>query len=145
MLPQKYRKSEVLFPGFEDIFWDPEKNNPLKPEMEMKTFPIDVKEFEDYYEIKADLPGVSKKDISITFNENVLSISCIRSSESSEKNEEGIVIRTERFSSSSTRQIRFENEVDPKKINCSLKEGVLLIKAGKEEDDKSNSIDIAID
>ncbi|MDZ7725616.1 MAG: Hsp20/alpha crystallin family protein [candidate division KSB1 bacterium] len=47
---------------------------------------VDVKENKDAYKIMADLPGMSKKDINISIDENVLTIKGERKSQ--EKQEE---------------------------------------------------------
>lgn len=51
-----------------------ELNNMFFNEASFKSFPIDIKEIKGGYEVYAEIPGVSKEDISLTFKEGSLTI-----------------------------------------------------------------------
>ncbi len=92
-------------------------------------FRMDVKNLDDHYEIKADLPGVKKEDIKLDFDDGVLKISAVHHQETEDKDGEGYIIR-ERVSGSYERSLRFE-DVDAQNISAAFNEGVLCVNVPK--------------
>ena len=66
---------------------------------------MDVHETEDNYQVTADLPGYAKEDITVDYENDILSISATRKSEKVDKDEKGQIIRQERSSGSVHREI----------------------------------------
>lgn len=89
------------------------------------TFPIDVKETDKEYEIKANLPGINKEDIHLTLENSVLTIELKQEGEK-EKSEDNFVVR-ERFSNYSSRAISLPFTTSESKVSAALKDGVLSI------------------
>lgn len=89
----------------------------------MKT---DVKETDKAYEVKIDLPGLKKENIQIDYADGVLSVSGKHEDEKDEKNEEGQIVHSERYSGSYSRQYTLPN-VDREGIKAEFKHGVLKI------------------
>jgi HSP20 family protein len=104
---------------------------------------VDIEEAEDKYVIKADLPGVDKKDINVKLENGVLSI---RGEKRTEK-ETGKGTkrhRTERFHGTFARSFTLPEAVKSDKVDASYKDGVLLLAIPKAEEAKPKSIDIKV-
>ena len=101
---------------------------------------ISVTEEGDNIVVEADMPGIDKKDISVTVNENTL---IIKGETKKEKKEEkkGKYYYNERYYGSFYRTIELPKTVDDKKAKASYKDGVLRIelpipKEAKEKETK---------
>ncbi|WP_034550963.1 Hsp20/alpha crystallin family protein [Carnobacterium funditum] len=106
-------------------------------------FKADIHETDKEYEIKIDIPGFDKENISIDFDHDVLSVHAKRHNESSEKNEEGQFIKKERSYGSMTRQFYLKN-ADEENSKATYTDGVLTLKMPKlsSEDNKKKQITI---
>lgn len=93
-------------------------------------FKVDVVQAPTEYELKAELPGVAKDKIEVTFNKEVLTIKATKKEEKNSK-EEGFSYREISYGSFE-RRFRLPN-VDGDKIDVSLKDGILSIKAPLQE------------
>lgn len=105
---------------------------------------VDIKEKKDAFEVCAELPGMDKEDIHISFKNNVLSIAAKQSQEKEEQDDEGNYIRRERFAQSYQRQFIIEG-VDDKNINARYENGILTIdlpKRSKESLEEDHRIEI---
>ncbi|WP_333860939.1 heat shock protein Hsp18 [Clostridium sp.] len=102
---------------------------------------VDLKETDTSYLIEADLPGIKKDAIDLSFNNNYLTISAKRD-DTVEDNKENF-IRQERRYGEFKRSFYIDN-VDEKNINASFEEGVLKIELPKLEKGKGNSNKIEI-
>jgi HSP20 family protein len=92
---------------------------------------LDVREQEKQYLVRVDLPGITKADIKLTFESDVLTITGERKIESQETH--GQLHRTERRGGKFTRSLRFPSDVDAAKIDASFHDGVLEVKLEKTE------------
>ncbi|MBC8317845.1 MAG: Hsp20/alpha crystallin family protein [Desulfobulbaceae bacterium] len=86
---------------------------------------LDVSESDKSIEIVADLPGMEKKDINVSLENDLLTIKGERKEEKEEKGKHFHTI--ERRSGSFYRTLRLPTEVQSGKINASFKDGVLKI------------------
>lgn len=87
-----------------------------------------------------DLPGLSKKDIQITFDNGALQISGERSVTADENAQfHQIERRRGRFH----RSLRFPREVQPEKVKASFEHGVLTIRMPKTEQSRPRKIEIS--
>lgn len=75
--------------------------------------------------IKAELPGMKRDDVDITFHNGVLTVSGERKEEEETK-EEGYLIRERRYGSF-RRSMTLPEEVDEDKIKANFKEGLLEV------------------
>jgi HSP20 family protein len=107
---------------------------------ETDTPKIDISESKKYFKLIADLPGVDKKNISITIKDGVLQIEGERTDE--RKNEEGMYYHFERSSSKFSRSFLLPEEVDPEKVSASMKNGVLELTLLKSEKIPGKTIDV---
>lgn len=95
---------------------------------------VDVEEKEDAYWLKADLPGVSKEDVSVEVQEKILTIQANLHHE--EEHGEGKYLCRERYQGTAKRSFRLEN-IREEEITAQYQEGVLTLripKADKEKD-----------
>lgn len=78
--------------------------------------------------VKADLPGLSEKDVQISLNQDVLTLSGERRAEAPE----GYTVhRKERGSARFSRSFTLPSKVDPEKTTAVLKNGVLTLTLNK--------------
>lgn len=93
---------------------------------------LDTYEDEKNYYAEIDVPGFTKEEINLFFNDGMLEISGEKNSESNDASNKSYS-RQERYHSSFARQIRINN-VDESKIEAELKDGVLKITMPKLEE-----------
>ncbi len=103
---------------------------------------LDVSEDENRYRIEADVPGLRKEDVQLSFNEGVLTIEGERKQESQQK--EKNYYRMERSYGKFLRSINIGTAVDANSIKANYKDGVLYIEVPKSEKAKPKSIDIHV-
>lgn len=102
------------------------------------TPPVDIKEDENHYYIKADVPGVDPKNIEITLERGVLTISGERHADS--KEERDGYRRVERFQGRFTRAFALPDTADAEKVDAKIKDGVLEVTINKKESSKPRRI-----
>ena len=86
---------------------------------------IDIREVDNGYLLRADLPGVQRDDVEITMDRNVLTIRGKR--EASETDDDGKVLRNERISGNFHRRLRLPAVIDRDEISAKYENGVLEI------------------
>ena len=91
-------------------------------------FSVDLKEEDNDYVIEADLPGVDKKDINISYKDGYLNISAKREDNLEEKKDN--YVRKERSYGEFKRSFYIDN-VEEEKINANFDNGVLKINLPK--------------
>ena len=92
---------------------------------------LDVAETKGKYEIKAELPGMDEKDISLSLEDGLLTISGEKKSETEEK-DKGYYLRECSYGSFS-RSVRLPENIADDKIEAKFKKGVLTIDLPKKE------------
>ena len=104
---------------------------------------MDIVENEENYEIRTDLPGVKKEDLSVSVKDNVLTIEAQSKREDVEK-EGDKVIKLERRSGNYLRTLRLGNAVDEGKISAQYTDGVLKLVLPKVESATNRQIDVDV-
>ena len=102
---------------------------------------VDVRETDEAYSFRFDLPGIDPKQVKIEMSADVLSLKGERKAETLE-GEQGVAHRTERVSGTFERSFRLGLPVDSSKIKATYKDGVLEIHAPKLEQAKTREIAI---
>jgi len=93
---------------------------------------MDISETKDAYVVKADLPGVEEKDVEVTLDDGVLTVS---GEKQSEKEEDGKTFhRVERSYGSFHRSMSLPTDADENAISARAKHGVLEVKIGKKKE-----------
>ncbi len=104
---------------------------------------MDIRERENEYVVRTDLPGVKKDDIQITLENGVLTITAETRSEKEEK-EDGQVLRQERRYGKYVRSLRLGSQVDGNKLKAGYKDGVLELILPKAEAVKPKKITVDV-
>jgi len=104
---------------------------------------VDIEEESDKYLVKADLPGVDKKDIEVKMENGVLSIRGEKQTET-ETGKGTKRHRSERFHGSFARSFTLPDAVKADEVDATYKDGVLSLTIPKEEQAKPKSIDIKV-
>jgi len=102
---------------------------------------MELREDVDNVTVTVELPGVDKKDVSVTIHDGVLTISGERKQEKETK--EGEYVRTERYYGRFERQVGLTQAVAADKVKAVCKDGVLTVTLPKAVEAKPKSIDIA--
>ncbi|NUF26167.1 Hsp20/alpha crystallin family protein [Bombilactobacillus mellis] len=111
------------------------------PAINMKT---DVSESKTAYDVVIDLPDMDKKDISITYDNDILTVSAHRDSLNNASDKDGNLIMNERSYGRFSRQYRLP-DVDRQQISAKYEDGSLKINLPKAQDLPNNDTKINID
>ncbi len=103
---------------------------------------IDVTEDKDNWYVKAEIPGMTQKDIKINLEDEILTIEGEKSHEEETKNRN--VHRMERRYGRFVRQMSLPASADKSRAAAAYKDGVLTITFPKKEETKKRSINIDI-
>jgi HSP20 family protein len=95
---------------------------------------MDLIETGEHYVLRADLPGLSDEDVSVQFEDNVLTIFGERKAER-ETQQEGYY-RIERSSGGFSRSLTLPEGIDPDGVQAHFDRGVLEIRIPKPEQTK---------
>jgi HSP20 family protein len=109
------------------------------PELQMK---IDVSEKESAYEVKADLPGVKKEDISIRIDGNVVQIDAEMKRDKETRGNGNKVLRSERYLGSISRSFSLAQDVDEAKSQARYADGVLTLELPKKSTTTAKKLQI---
>jgi HSP20 family protein len=101
---------------------------------------MDIEETEDSYLVRADLPGIDKKDLKVSLNDNVLTIKGERKHENEEKSKN--VFRMERTYGNFQRTCTLPAKVKSNDIKADYKDGVLTVTLPKADEVKPKLIEI---
>ena len=103
---------------------------------------FDVYEEKDNYVVKAELPGMKKEDINVSFQGGELVISGERKSET--KSQEAEVFRAERYFGKFQRAVSLPTAISAKDIRAEYKDGVLTVTIPKSEEAKPKQIEVKV-
>lgn len=101
--------------------------------------PIDIRETDDSLALFAELPGMKKKDVEISVENNVVTISGERQFE---KETHENYHRIERAYGTFTRAFTLPTNVDANKVEATFKDGILRVVFPKTEESKPRKIAI---
>ncbi len=113
------------------------------PDEEKLAMPVELKEKENEYTVKAELPGVKKEDLDIDIDKNYITINA-KKEEEKEENEQGYK-KSEFSYGEFSRTVYFPQEIDVEKTKAKLEHGVLKIEAPKREAEKENRKKLTVD
>lgn len=102
---------------------------------------VDVEENEGIIHVKAEIPGISEKDLDITLSDNILTITGKKEEEKQEKSKGQFTI-SERFFGSFSRSIPLPSGIKADEIKANTKNGVLNIEIPLEEAKQPKKINI---
>jgi HSP20 family protein len=126
--------------GWGDVFFDrlwPEWRRDIGEEW---TPIVDFSEKDGKYYLTAEIPGLSKEDISVTFDNGYVTISGKKESNKEEEDAD-YYVKESRYGSFS-RTFRLPVKVDEEKVNATYKDGVLTVSMPHKEDTKAKKIKV---
>jgi HSP20 family protein len=103
--------------------------------------PVDIQETAEGYKLQAELPGLTREDINITLENNVLRLSGERKFEKDVKKES--YHRVERTYGAFSRAFALPQQVNPEGVQAAFENGVLTILVPKAEQAKPRKIEIS--
>jgi len=130
------RFSRLFEDSFNDMLRPIEGRSPVRPWSPV----VDIKETADGLSLAFELPGLTKADVEITVEDDVLTVSGERAFENEEKN--GSYHRIERSYGKFTRSFNLGRSYRPEETVASFENGVLEISLPKEEESKPRQIAI---
>lgn len=121
--PEIFEESELMYPSR----WQ---------------FNVDIAETKDEFVVTAELPGLKKDDIHISFKEGTLSIEGERKEEKEEKDKS--YHRMERRYGKFCRTFNLGTKVKVDKIDATYKDGILTVHLPKVEEVKPKEIEVKV-
>ncbi len=130
--------NSILKRSFDSVF--PEYV--LEKETKGLTIPIDIKEYDNEYSIKVEVPGIKKENIDIELNKSYMKINAKKEEEKEEKNKK--YHKTEFAYGNYSRTIYFPQEINIKEAEANLKDGILMLELPKlkTKDEETKKIEI---
>ena len=119
---------------FDDLFRDvapsyfvrPLHGDPLPSPAQIK---LDVRETDTAYTVHAEIPGVSKEDIHVTLDGNVVTLSAEVKQHDSQQGEK--VLRSERYFGAVSRSFQLPQDIDQQASKAKFENGVLSLTLAK--------------
>ena len=112
-----------------DFFEDFSRN--LFNDFKSNLIKTDIHETDNEYLVEAELPGIPKENIQVTYEDGVLTISGQQQIDTVDEDKKGKLIRSERSSTSLRRQYLLEN-VKEDEIKASYSDGILKVTLQKD-------------
>lgn len=130
--------NSILRRSFDSIF--PEYV--LAKETKGLTIPVDIKEFENEYKIRVEVPGIKKENLDIELTKSHMTISAKKEEEKEEKNKK--YHKTEFAYGNYSRTIYFPQEINVSDAEAKLEHGILCMTLPKikTEEEKIKKIEI---
>ncbi len=102
-----------------------ELNNIFSNNGGYKGFPINVYKTDEAYVVEAEMPGVNKEDVNLTFEDDILTINA-----TPKVNKDIKYLIHERSSMKLKREIILDNDVDAENIRARFENGILYVTLG---------------
>lgn len=124
----------------DNIYGDYGRSSGLRWELEHASPRTNLYEDGDNFEIRAEVPGLEKEDLSVKIQGNYLEISGKRKSDAPEGYRSH---KTERATGTFSRSFTLPADVDSTKVTAVLKDGLLFLTLPKHEAAKPKKISIS--
>ena len=96
----------------------------------------DVREKDDCYEVDIDLPGFKKEEISLELQDGTLTVSAAKALDQEHKDDQGRVLRQERYAGSMQRSFYLGENVTEEDVKARFEDGVLRLTVPKKDQPK---------
>jgi HSP20 family protein len=103
---------------------------------------VDIREDKDAYFVEVELPGLTKDEVKITMENNILTIQGEKKQEKEEKRRD--YHRSERVYGSFQRSFTLPSSVKNDKIEAQYKNGILTVTLPKVEEAKPKAIEVKV-
>ena len=131
-LRDSFFSTDPFFKVFEDWFsWTPASG-----------VNVDIVENEGNYTLSAEVPGIDKKDLKVTVENDTLTIEAEK--RNSYENEKDGHYHSERRYGKFSRSFKLNGQVDAEKIDAAYKDGVLSLTLPKREEAKSREVTVKV-
>ena len=104
---------------------------------------IDMMNDEKNFYVKADVAGIEEKDLNVTVQDNILTISGERTEERKETKNNSVIL-SERKKGSFSRSLSIPDGVKTENIKAELKNGVLTVTFPREKQIEAKKIKIGV-
>lgn len=101
---------------------------------------LDVRETDDRFDLSLDLPGIEPEEVSVSFEDGMLTISGKR--EFADENKGETWHRIERGFGTFARSVRLPRTADAERIEATFDKGVLTVSVPKAEAAKARTIEV---
>ena len=128
------------FANFEDLFRSLGMR-PFSMEAETPMIKVDITESDNAYKVRAEIPGVKKRDLKVQVEGNRITISCETKQEKEEKEGERVISR-ECHQGASYRSFTLGSEVDETKAEAKYENGMLDLTLPKKEGTAARRIEV---
>ena len=125
LFPERFNFNNNLF---DDFFTDPVFNMTTTNRMS-----TDIKEKDNGYELAMEVPGFDKEDLKLDLEDGYLTVSAEHNKTNEEKDNEGHLIRQERYYGSTKRSFYVGDKVTKDDIQAKYDKGVLSVFVPKKE------------
>ncbi len=99
---------------------------------EKQSYPkVDIIDYNNEIEIEAEIPGLSREDVDVSINDNILTISGNLSNDNTKSNSKVKYIRKELKHSSFKRSFTLSENIDVDRLKAKFENGLLKIKLPK--------------
>ena len=137
------REFSKLFNSFNNRFgFDDAKNNSDELENAVWSPLTDISENKDQYLLKMDLPGVTKSDLKLSYEDGQLKISGERKQEKEDKDSK--YHRIERTYGKYFRSFTLPKQIQAENIKAEFKDGQLTVTIPKSEEAKPKELEIKV-
>ncbi len=127
---KKYEWPSLMSPNFMSEFFD--QDDSWMPKFMKHSLPaVNIKDLESKFEIELAVPGLSKKDINVSINHGILTISAEKKEEKEEKNKE--YTRKEFSFSSFSRSFNLPENAEEEGIDANYEDGILKLSINKKK------------
>ena len=96
----------------------------------------DIKEKENGYELSMEVPGFDKEDLKLELEKGYLTVTAEHKNSNEKKDDEGHIIRQERYYGSAKRSFYVGDQITTEDIKASFKNGTLNLEIPKKEEKK---------
>lgn len=112
----------------------------LAPGLETRLPRVDVIDRDEEVVVRAEIPGVEKKDLDLSLTDNTLTIK--GSTERATKEEKGAYYRSEITRGSFSRTVALPAEIDGARAKATFKDGILELVAPKVQASKRHAVKV---
>jgi HSP20 family protein len=137
----KDQKNNIVNPFFNDVY-SLLNDSFLNEKLATRTPAVNIAETDTQFEIELAVPGLSKEDIKINLDKNVLSVSADKKTETVDENKK--FTKREYSFNSFSRSFNLPESADHSKIEADYTAGILKLTVAKKEEDKFQSREITV-
>lgn len=151
LIPRKTNRSDSVFQPLADLHHEIDRlfdlSFPQFPAAESAWVSswspsLDVYDEKEHYLVHADLPGLNREDITVSLEDNRLTIQGEKKQRTENKDKQ--CLRTERFYGRFQRSIVLPVGIDAGKVKASFKDGVLELTLPKRDEYKPKQVNIEV-